>query len=62
MGCGMDNFPYQKAQDVLVRHNESEKKFFSGRATNNVQPDEKSSSTSTVKSVKKKKPKAKKNS
>jgi hypothetical protein len=58
MGCGMDNFPYVKAQEFLVSHNATAKSFFEGKKIA-AQLDDKSSSTSTVKSKKNKKTKKK---
>lgn len=53
MGCGLDKFPYVKAQDVLISHNAKAKSFFENNL-NSFQLEDKSSSTrqSKIKQIK----------
>ncbi len=53
MGCGLNKFPYEKAQDVLISHNAKAKSFFENKI-DSFQIEDKSSSTkqSRIKPIK----------
>jgi|LauGreDrversion4_2_1035121.scaffolds.fasta_scaffold3009293_1 hypothetical protein len=44
MGCGLNKFPYEKAQEVLISHNAKAKFFFENKI-NSFQLEDKSSTT-----------------
>ena len=59
MGCGMENFPYEKAQNLLISHNVKAKDYFENRPNTAIQLEEKNSTVSNPRSqlIKKKKKK-----